>query len=663
MIRLKTLAVSIIIGLLLLFVSACTSAATPAPSFTPLSTSTANLPTPTPTDTPIPPSPTTTPLPPTPTSTPTPQVSLSGRIVDNETGELIASANVSVGDQRATTNTKGEYALTGLPLGQYVLSVTYEGYDPGLSPIITLTAGEPQTVDLSLFPAGTSPYPADPMLTNPVDPSGAPTPEEAERLARLQGLTGEVVEIKETKLTNEWLVNYKIGSDIRAAVADLSHEVWKLTDEFDQVWYIIKLCGNLASRIPPEVILPTPEPRPQPLLAEVVDELTLYTCALEECATAATVPLGAQVEVGGCLADGGWCQVSWDGIAGWCTGDALRQLVVAEAVPVVEAVLPTATPALAVITTENGKIIFNSVLNGERTYYIMNVDGSNLTPYTEIHGGYGDWLLDGARIAFSHEQDIYVMNSDGSGLMNLTNHPAYDSDPIWSPDGRQILFKSNRDDPDPETCLERITFPRCNFEIYVMNTDGSGLTNLTNNPESDEDHAWLPNGRIIFSRGGYIYMMNADGSNVQQLTEGNSPLLSPDGSRFVFFSSNPFNLSFMNINSLNITSLTTQSGLYQTSQRVWSPDSQKIAFGASLTESDGLVQIYSINADGSNLTRLTNISEVNGQPAWSPDGQKIAFVSHRDGNDEIYIMNADGSTQTRLTNRPDFIDIFPRWSR
>ena len=72
------------------------------------------------------------------------------------------------------------------------------------------------------------------MLTNPLDPSGVPTSEEAERLAHLQGLTGKVVSIEESKLRGKWLVNYKSGDDIRAAVADLRHEVWKLTDEAGQ---------------------------------------------------------------------------------------------------------------------------------------------------------------------------------------------------------------------------------------------------------------------------------------------------------------------------------------------------------------------------------------------------------------------------------------------
>ena len=85
------------------------------------------------------------------------------------------------------------------------------------------------------------------------------------------------------------------------------------------------------------------------------------------------------------------------------------------------------------------------------------------------------------RIAFVSDRDgnveIYVMDADGSNLTNLTNNPAYDWLPVWSPDGSRIAFVSDRDG---------------NWEIYVVDADGSNLTNLTNNPADDLLPAWSP---------------------------------------------------------------------------------------------------------------------------------------------------------------------------
>ncbi|TMI56052.1 hypothetical protein E6H18_08185, partial [Candidatus Bathyarchaeota archaeon] len=77
----------------------------------------------------------------------------------------------------------------------------------------------------------------------------------------------------------------------------------------------------------------------------------------------------------------------------------------------------------------------------------------------------------------------------------------------------------------------------------------------------------------------------------------------------------------------------------------WSPDGTKIAFAS---DRDGNYEIYTMNADGSGPTRLTISVRSDLNPAWSPDGTKIAFSTNRDGNYDIYVMNVDGSGQTRL---------------
>ena len=90
----------------------------------------------------------------------------------------------------------------------------------------------------------------------------------------------------------------------------------------------------------------------------------------------------------------------------------------------------------------------------------------------------------------------------------------------------------------------------------------------------------------------------------------------------------------------------------------WSPDGHRIAFTSFRDEN---WEIYAMNADGSGVARLTNDPSVNFVSSWSPDGRRITFSSSRDGNSEIYAMNADGSGVTRLTNNA-INDQSPSWS-
>ncbi|MDQ2806829.1 MAG: protein kinase [Chloroflexota bacterium] len=263
------------------------------------------------------------------------------------------------------------------------------------------------------------------------------------------------------------------------------------------------------------------------------------------------------------------------------------------------------------------------------------------------------------RITFYSYRDgnaeIYVMNADGSGQTRLTNNPAIDWEPAWSPDGQHIVFTSRRDG---------------NFEIYVMNADGSGQTRLTNNAAFESEPAWSPDGQhIAFTsyRDGDldIWVMNADGSGQTWLTNNaasdSQPAWSPDGQHIAFTSYRDGDLDIYVMNADGNLQTWLTNNPTSDSQPAWSPDGQHIAFTLNRLNRDSNDVIYVMNADGSGQTRLTNNPAFDREPSWSPDGQRIAFASYRDGNYEIYVMNADGSGQTRITNNSTD-DFEPKWT-
>ena len=240
------------------------------------------------------------------------------------------------------------------------------------------------------------------------------------------------------------------------------------------------------------------------------------------------------------------------------------------------------------------------------------------------------------KILFSAEGDIFVINADGTGRTQITDHPAEDFDPVWSPDGTKIAFRTHRDGDE---------------EVYIMNVDGSAQRNLSNAPNhGDYSPAWSPNGEWI------AFMSDRAGNN-------NIWVIRPDGS--------------------DLRQVTDIPGISE--YPTWSPDSGRIAFhctfGRRLSTGSGDFEICLVNFDGTELIQLTDTPGSNKLPAWSPDGTRLAFESDREGwptlpdyeplgydpgdfgDSEIYLMNIDGSGQINLTNNPREGDIFPAWSR
>jgi Tol biopolymer transport system component len=230
-------------------------------------------------------------------------------------------------------------------------------------------------------------------------------------------------------------------------------------------------------------------------------------------------------------------------------------------------------------------------------------------------------------IAFASERednwDIYLIQADGSGLTRLTDNPEVDSEPAWSPDGLQIAFRSRREGSS---------------DIFIMGADGSAPVNLINDPADSPDDEFAPN-------------WHPDG---EQLAIYSDRFPTAAGCR-----NEAHQMALMPTSggAENIVLARAITGSQETF--AWSPDGKVLAFSSICGGKN--THLYLWEPENGTVTQLTNGDHNNARPAWSHDGELLAFVSTRDGNPEIYVLELATGKLTNLTNHPA-LDRHPTWS-
>ncbi len=276
------------------------------------------------------------------------------------------------------------------------------------------------------------------------------------------------------------------------------------------------------------------------------------------------------------------------------------------------------------------------------------------------------------RLRTEGSDDYEQTFTEKGNIMTFTAKHTDDYSPAISPDGKSVVFASNR--------LQ-------NAELYLMDLKSRSLRQLTHTDELDEYMpAFSPDGKAIAfvterTRGGMmlppiqasgsdpsrasIYLMDVDGRNQRPLVDvegaDRGPVFSPDGQKIAFESKAPtqeavsppgrtenndtLEIYVIDIDGSNKTQLTHND--VDDGHPTWAPNGKQIAFTAMV---ENIYQIFSVSAAGGTPKQLTFSDASHYHPIFTPDGKRIIYVSSADNHYTLWMMNIDGTNKTQLTN-------------
>ncbi len=221
--------------------------------------------------------------------------------------------------------------------------------------------------------------------------------------------------------------------------------------------------------------------------------------------------------------------------------------------------------------------------------------------------------------------DILLMNPDGAQQINLTNHPATDYSPAWSPTGEQILFSSDRD-----------RFPG-SLDLYLMDADGRNVQQVFGKSRERVAAVWSPDGTQIAycsqEQGqSVLYISTIDGRKEERVAFGCGPEWSPDGTEIAFITGWPnMRITILNVETYRQKFLFPPGAQPSWMEKMaWSPSGDRLAFSwlhrVPLKDFLETQTIYTVNRDGGGLKQIVpeaGLRAVN--PMWSPDGSVLFY--------------------------------------